>query len=711
MKKEGGLVKKVYQAFRKVLIKRHAVWLMLSLVFVFALIFSSNSAYAGCYGNYNCSFVSVTNCTSCQNCSLNSYGVYLKNYINYTDDTFETFDYMEANKEKMAVDFNIVNLSDFDENITLCYYGSRRTSSARANVTLNNTFTNINIPVPISTTPSAYTCLNISKSLLVEGINRIGFGCSYCSGSANRVYLSSDTNAPINNTSYYNNTNVWTLQNTKDYGIKLQYYLNNSVQYCAGLGGNNSCSIFTNQTACGLSNTCNWCSENWTAYYTTCSPNNNYTKYYIDTNNCGGTFGLPVDNGTKYYCDYCLPNWQDNLTLSPCNISDNRSKSYSDNNTCCAKTGLGSDCTLPMDNGTLVSCNYCNPSWYCGSFAECFDFWELCNYIHGENATNYGTCCAVTNLGSDCNFTGDLDQYKDPCGEMVTYFTTNAEYPYIDCNTTATFGLAITINGTKQDFEHLYFEFPTIPYTFNWTWSNATQDYSINLLFTTEGDYPYTIWSDYPYGVMENITGTLKVRCPCYVTLNGFILQPTNQTNPYKNIHAYVGLEPITQKMTGMTGSRNPYDKQLEDFITPLTFSNYQYRMFHAQYVNGQAVVKLWEKNVTYGVRLFDGEVTFKEGVYSKVNATKLYRTNIFLGSQKFECLAGTNEAFNYYFTTKELQPFTWLFNWIFLILIILTVVIAGALLFMYPPFAMSFGIGGVILLCIIRIVLWVTLG
>ncbi len=292
-----------------------------------------------------------------------------------------------------------------------------------------------------------------------------------------------------------------------------------------------------------------------------------------------------------------------------------------------------------------------------------------------------------------------------PAGDMVTTFITNTDYPYVDCNTTALFTLAITINGTRQYYGNISFFFPTIPTTFNWSWSGASQNYWINLQSLTEGDYSFIIWSDYS-PAMQNITGTLKVRCPCHITVSGYILDFNDSREPYINNNAYVTMELTSQRKTG---NRNPYDTQLEDFLTPLTFSHYPYKMFHAPYINGQATVKLWEKNKEYAIRLFDGDVTFPDGVYSTVNATRLYKTNIFLGTQTFTC--GKNEGFNYSFSKKELHPFTWLFNIIFLILIIITIIVTLFLLFMMPPFALSFGIGMTIVLCVLRIALWVTIG
>ena len=668
MEKEVGFLKRAYQGYRKVLLKRHAVWLMLSIILAFAFIFSSSFVYA--------------RALTCADNPINLWhfdentGIVVNDACGTKNGTINDANWING---KYNYSLNFDGINDF--------------------VSVGNS---ISKPTSISFWFD-YDTIGISEGLIQYGWNSGDyklFGTVWTTTGGNQLLLlirTSPSDFRYYRIAYESNlSSGWNNVIISWEGTTKKAYLNGVEQNLilisqAGSEPNSNDLLNTDVLEIGRAEA--------GGFY-----------YYDGALDEIALFNrsLTLSEVQQMYFD-CTPNWIANYTScgtnlnASCGTYDNKTKIYYDSNSC------GTSLTLPADNGTCIACDYCSPSWYCETLnTTCFNEWRECLAI-GDN--NYGICCAVTHLGNDCNFTGDLGQYKQPCGDMVTTFTTNADYPYVDCNTTATFGLAITINNTRQDFKHLFMEFPTIPYTFNWTWDNATQSYSINLLFTTEGDYPYVIWSDYPLGAMQNITGTLKVRCSCYITVNGYTLFPTNATEPYKNTHAYIGMELTSQKKTGMTGSRNPYDTQLEDFLTPLTFSKYPYKMFHAPYVNGQAVVKLWEKNETYAIRLFDGDVTFQQGVYSTVNATRLYKTNIFLGTQKFTCGTGGDEQFNYFFTQKELQPFTWLFNWIFLILIIAVIVIAGFLLFMIPPFAMPFGIGGVVLLCILRIVLWVAIG
>lgn len=47
------------------------------------------------------------------------------------------------------------------------------------------------------------------------------------------------------------------------------------------------------------------CTENWTIHYDSCLLNDSKLNYYVDTNECGTTSSLPADNNTYVSCDYC----------------------------------------------------------------------------------------------------------------------------------------------------------------------------------------------------------------------------------------------------------------------------------------------------------------------------------------------------------------------------------------------------------------------
>lgn len=158
------------------------------------------------------------------------------------------------------------------------------------------------------------------------------------------------------------------------------------------------------------------CTENWTEHYTACNTSDNRTKYYTDENSCGTTINLPGDNGTTASCNYCSYNvtntsWSGWQNQGSCLANDtrlqNRSRVEYDSNysTCYAVTGLASDLWNSGNNNTYwdyqsVSCNYCSEN-ITGPFnTSCNTSDNLTRYWVDAN---YATCCAITGLSSDCS--------------------------------------------------------------------------------------------------------------------------------------------------------------------------------------------------------------------------------------------------------------------------------------------------------------------
>jgi hypothetical protein len=95
--------------------------------------------------------------------------------------------------------------------------------------------------------------------------------------------------------------------------------------------------------------------ENWTVQYTVCDTLDNQTMYYIDENDCGTTYDLPVNNGTVVSCNYCTVEYSSNLT--ECYSNEQTRYYYLINNaTCCALTNITDDCTVPV-NETVIGCS------------------------------------------------------------------------------------------------------------------------------------------------------------------------------------------------------------------------------------------------------------------------------------------------------------------------------------------------------------------
>jgi len=133
------------------------------------------------------------------------------------------------------------------------------------------------------------------------------------------------------------------------------------------------------------------CSEEWTAVYGGCLIDDTRLKTYTDSNNCGTSDGVPVDNGTYVSCDYCTPDWY--AVNNSCDLNDSLTQWYDDQNNCYATTGLESDNNPPV-NETL-SCDYCTPDWH-GVNTTCRLNNTMVTWYNDSNG-----CFGVTGLESD----------------------------------------------------------------------------------------------------------------------------------------------------------------------------------------------------------------------------------------------------------------------------------------------------------------------
>lgn len=106
--------------------------------------------------------------------------------------------------------------------------------------------------------------------------------------------------------------------------------------------------LATDNTDIDINYTC--CVEDWGAQYTPCLTNDSQIKYYVDANSCGTYDDLPVDNGSVVVCDYCSPNLQKAYT-SECYYNGTVGQKdyyWYDNHftSCCDVTLLLSDCSV-----------------------------------------------------------------------------------------------------------------------------------------------------------------------------------------------------------------------------------------------------------------------------------------------------------------------------------------------------------------------------
>lgn len=178
---------------------------------------------------------------------------------------------------------------------------------------------------------------------------------------------------------------------TDDTNIDYAYFSINSTNYLADRNFDNFSLLFSPE---GLKNvTYNWnyvfaqdifgqnsnlnpnlditydclptCVENWTLDTPTCLINDSYLITYTDQNSCDNFTELPIDNGTYTYCNYCS---EDLVVLSEseCYLSGivgNKNVTYIDNNyfSCCAITNITSDCSnnfYPYNDTIIQSCAF-----------------------------------------------------------------------------------------------------------------------------------------------------------------------------------------------------------------------------------------------------------------------------------------------------------------------------------------------------------------
>lgn len=384
------------------------------------------------------------------------------------------------------------------------------------------------------------------------------------------------------------------------------------------------------------------------------------------------------------FLNYCNPSWIVNYTL--CNTSDSRTKYYYDSNNC------GINTSLPVDNGTILSCDYCLPLWNCIQYDDVcpsISKWLNCLQV---NDTKIPSCCSQTNLTSDCY--ANVSLFDKPCGNLTRYLNVPT-YPYVSANTTYPMEYITFVDGVRTYINPMEITIwnGIINETFNMTFDNSSQSYKISFVFTAEGDYPFTIYSTYPYNY--NLGGELLVRIPYNITFCAYEIKDQTITGRYENDFAYLIAE--------FTNEKRYYYPTLEQFITPLGFkTTYQTPVFHTLYRDGCGTFTLYEKPADYGVRLFDGQATFQT-TFSPPNISKTYGANIFFGKYTFN----QSDSYNVYLSSKDIHQYTWLMNWTYIILLILCVVGSVFLFFMFPDkpaISMALGLGFTSMLTLIRI-------
>lgn len=266
-------------------------------------------------------------------------------------------------------------------------------------------------------------------------------------------------------------------------------------------------------------------------------------------------------------------------------------------------------------------------------------------------------------------------------------------YPYVDLNTTYPITLIPSDNNVYNISIYLT-ELDGNVSIFNFTWNNQT--YNLDLIFTEVGNYPFVINSS-NWATTGDLHGIFLVREPFNINMCGYYDKTAKK---YKNEFADLTAELTNERFF-------KYNDNTEPFLSPLyPYSNVQTPVFHANYRNGCANLKLYEKNEEYAIRLIDGVIIYPF-TYSPPNISKSYGTNVYIGRFTFN---GTNQNMNVYLSDKDLFPYKWLLNLTFFILIFSTIIISIILFFalpQYPMFSIMLGIGGTITLSILRGLIW----
>lgn len=237
------------------------------------------------------------------------------------------------------------------------------------------------------------------------------------------------------------------------------------------------------------------CVEDWQSDPVVCLINDTYFLTYTDSNSCGTFDDLPVNNGTYQSCNYC----SEDLTqvLGTCQSNSSQSVSYTDGNysTCCAVTGISSDCSVdvlyPYNETTSQACTYFNntmgniscqnepnfntkekeyclsyiPSQYlnetfkCISNVQSLSTWEILqtNPEYRERTTT------LIDLGND----PETREYFTPANSIVNFYYTkknlNPENDYIltiECSSTQrTLRSSMLFQMAYEDFQFIFFRF------------------------------------------------------------------------------------------------------------------------------------------------------------------------------------------------------------------------------------------------------------
>ena len=359
--------------------------------------------------------------------------------------------------------------------------------------------------------------------------------------------------------------------------------------------------------------------------------------------------------------------------------------------------------TSELDNGMIkLSLGYYNGSWYYTPFQNLSG---LNMFSINGNSTNLSLNFS---FNSPLRFStpllkGDIGLFlwnQGTVSDLLYSTMVVNQYPYVDVNTTYLIKVYYQNESdiVKIDNAYLNLTIDGNVTQYNLTWNATTESFDTSLVFTEIEDYPFLIYGiDDIYLDIENITGTFLVREPYYITFRFWKVKDTD-LDPYENDFGYVIVEPKRPNWA--------YNNALENFLVPLFFNEtFKYEVYHAPYIDGDATVKLFEPN-QYAVRFIDGIITFEDS-FSKPEVFKSYGTNFFVEEYDFN---GSDMTYDVYITEQDYDQYNWLGNMILIWGLVLIIVVSTFLFFVVPSMpqlSFIFGIGGTVMLIILRITIW----
>jgi parallel beta-helix repeat protein len=338
-------------------------------------------------------------------------------------------------------------------------------------------------------------------------------------------------------------------------------------------------------------------------------------------------------------------------------------------------------------------------------------FYSICQYSLDKGITNISIICGEQISGINSisgNNTWRVSATNIFGNETIAEvnFTQNCinpnavlsmpTYPYVSVNETFTLTLSPFVAGNSNIQINLTDMADGSNYSYSFVYNSSTQKYYLSLLFTNATDINFVIYGDNICPtISSNIAGVLFVRNSFIYRVCGF---NDGSGTAYKNNFGYVTAE----------FSNGKIDMNIEPFIYPISFIKAP--VFYAQYIDGCADLTLYEPDREYVTRLIDGQIDFAE-TYSVANISKSYGTNALIEKVY---LNGSDTSRNVLFTQTDLHPYRTLFNWIYIGIIILTIILSVFFLFAmpeHPSFALIFSAIIILGSTAGRIIIWLYFG